>query len=73
MSRTRKVRHTTKRRGGKKSKTTKKVKKGGNMSLVMSQLAAPLVLMSANQMYGKRVAARRSANMSRSRRSHRRR
>lgn len=73
MSQTRKVRYSTKRRSGKKSKSSRKVKKGGNMSLVMSQLAAPLVLMTANQMYGKRVAARRGANMSRSRRSHRRR
>lgn len=62
MTHTRKARHSRKRsHSAKKShkKSAKKAgtshrKKGGNLGLVMSQLATPAVLIAANQMYGKK-------------------
>jgi len=49
------------RKGGKtvKKRSSRNNKKGGSFGALMSQLAAPIVLFSANHLYGKNKSTRR--------------
>jgi len=66
-------RRKNKGKASRRMRAGKTMKRGGNIDLVMAQLATPAVLFAANQMYGKRVSNRGGSQMSRSRRSQRRR
>lgn len=53
------VRRSNRGKTVKKSSTRSGNKKGGSFGALMSQLAAPIVLFSANHLYGKNKSTRR--------------